>query len=226
MLDRSREPATKPDSSAAAKAETRLTGFDQHFHASIARLTGGLSPLALSQACTDWAEHLLMSPDKQAELLRDAAAAWARFLTYCLHDGPGADCPPCVEPLPQDTRFSREEWRQWPFNILSQGFLLTQQWWHKAATGVPGVTKHHEDIVAFLARQALDTVSPKNFFLTNPEVVAQAQKQSGMNFVRGALNFWEDWQRRRRAESQSAPKRSRLDATSRSRPARLSFVIA
>jgi Poly-beta-hydroxybutyrate polymerase N terminal len=37
-------------------------------------LTGGLSPLALSQAFTDWAEHLMMSPDKQAELIRDAAA--------------------------------------------------------------------------------------------------------------------------------------------------------
>jgi len=79
---------------------------------------------------------------------------------------------------------------QWPFNILSQGFLLTQQWWHKAATDVRGVSKHHEDIMAFLARQALDTVSPKNFPLTNPEVIAQTRKHSGMNFVRGALNFW------------------------------------
>jgi polyhydroxyalkanoate synthase subunit PhaC len=195
MLDRSQEFAPTPASLATAKEETGFTGFDQRFHASIARLTGGLSPLALSQAYTDWAEHLLMSPDKQTALAHDAAAAWARFLSYCLRDGPGADCPPCVDPLPQDTRFRGDEWQQWPFNILSQGFLLTQQWWHKAATDVPGVTKHHEDIMAFLARQALDTVSPKNFPLTNPEVIAQTRKHSGMNFVRGALNFWEDWQR-------------------------------
>jgi polyhydroxyalkanoate synthase subunit PhaC len=194
MLDRAQEFVSPPDS-LAAKAEKDFTGFDQRFHTAIARLTGGLSPLALRQAYTDWAEHLLMSPDKQAALVRDAAAAWARFLTYCLHDGPGSDCPPCIEPLPQDTRFSGEEWRQWPFNILSQGFLLTQQWWHKAVTDIPGVTKHHEDIVAFLARQALDTVSPKNFPLTNPEVIAQTQKQGGINFMCGALNFWEDWQR-------------------------------
>jgi poly[(R)-3-hydroxyalkanoate] polymerase subunit PhaC len=194
MLDRSQEFVSPPDS-LAAKAEKDFTGFDQRFHTAIARLTGGLSPLALRQAYTDWAEHLLMSPDKQAALVHDAAAAWARFLSYCLHDGPGANCPPCIEPLPQDTRFNGEEWRQWPFNILSQGFLLTQQWWHKAATDIPGVTKHHEDIVAFLARQALDTVSPKNFPLTNPEIIAQTRKQSGMNFVRGAINFWEDWQR-------------------------------
>jgi polyhydroxyalkanoate synthase subunit PhaC len=194
MLDRSQKFTSAPDS-AAANAEADFTGFDQRFHASIARWTGGLSPLALNQAYTDWAEHLLMSPDKQAALVRDLIAASARFFSYCWHDGPGANIPLCIEPLPQDTRFRGEEWRQWPFNVLSQGFLLTQQWWHKAATDVPGVTKHHEDIVAFLARQALDTVSPKNFPLTNPEVIAQTRKQGGMNFMRGAINFWEDWQR-------------------------------
>jgi polyhydroxyalkanoate synthase subunit PhaC len=194
MLDRPQE-FVSPRDVLAAKAEKSFAGIDQRFHSAIARLTGGLSPLALNQAYMDWAEHFLMSPDKQAELIHAAAAAWARFLTYCLHDGPGSDCPPCIEPLPQDTRFNGEEWRQWPFNILSQGFLLTQQWWHKAATDIPGVTKHHEDIVAFLARQALDTVSPKNFPLTNPEIIAQTQKQAGTNFMRGALNFWEDWQR-------------------------------
>ena len=168
---------------------------DQRFHAAIARLTGGLPPLALSQAYTNWAGHLLMSPDKQAELTRGAAAASASFLSYCLSAGRGIGCPLCIEPLPQDTRFSGEEWRRWPFKLLSQGFLLTQQWWHEAATGVPGVAKHHEDMVAFLARQALDAVSPKNFPLTNAEVIAQTFKDGGMNFVRGALNFWEDWHR-------------------------------
>ena len=68
MLDRSQEFAPTPDKLATAEEETGFTGFDQRFHASIARLTGGLSPLALSQAYTDWAEHLLMSPDKQAAL--------------------------------------------------------------------------------------------------------------------------------------------------------------
>jgi polyhydroxyalkanoate synthase len=150
-------------------------------------LTCGLSPLALSQAYTDWAGHLLMSRDKQAELMRRA--------------------------LPQDTRFfSGEAWRLWPFNLLSR-FLLSQQWWHGAATGV-------------LARQALDAVSPKNFPLTNPEVFGQILKQSGMNFLHDALNFWEDWHRLPRVQSQWAPRRSRLETTSRSRPARSSFAIA
>ena len=34
--------------------------LDQPFHAGLARLTGGLSPLALRMAFADWAEHLAL----------------------------------------------------------------------------------------------------------------------------------------------------------------------
>ena len=38
-----------------------------------------------------------------------------------------------------------------------------QQWWHNATTGIGGVSAHHEQVVAFVARQLLDTVSPVEF---------------------------------------------------------------
>ena len=58
-----------------------------------------------------------------------------------------------------------------------------------ATTGVPGVTAHHEHVVAFASRQLLDIVSPSNFLLTNPEVLAVTVKSGGMNLVQGAQNF-------------------------------------
>jgi polyhydroxyalkanoate synthase len=114
--------------------ESRPKDFDQPFHTAIVRLSGGLSPLALSQAYTDWAQHLLLSPDKQAELTHKAVQKGQRLLSYCTRAPVASDCPICIEPLPQDKRFVGEAWQRWPFNALYQSFLLTQQWWHNAVT--------------------------------------------------------------------------------------------
>lgn len=169
--------------------------FDRPLHAATARLTAGLSPSALFQAYADWTQHLLFSPDKQLELAEEAVRDWIRFLEYCPRALIDPNCEACIELAPNDKRFAGEAWHRWPFNAMSQGFLLTQQWWHRATTGVKGVEAHHEHIVSFVARQLLDGVSPANFLLTNPEVLETTFQQGGVNLVVGAMNFWEDRRR-------------------------------
>tara|TARA_R110002110_G_scaffold156564_5_gene351683 strand:- start:1821 stop:3605 length:1785 start_codon:yes stop_codon:yes gene_type:complete len=175
--------------------EPARSSLDRPLHAAIGRLTAGISPVALAQAYTDWGQHLLMSPDKQTELVEKAGRKWSRYLEFCLKACTDPDCPACIDPLPQDKRFAGEAWRTWPYNAMYQGFLLTQQWWHNATTGIPGVSRHHEDVVSFVARQLLDTVSPANFLATNPEILKATLDTSGQNLVRGTLNLIEDWQR-------------------------------
>ena len=177
-----------------ARQRPRLS-FDRPLHAAIARLTAGLSPAALFQAYTDWAQHLLFSPDKQLELAEESVRNWMHFLEYWPKALIDPDCEACVELAPNDKRFAGDAWHGWPFNAVSQGFLFTQQWWHHATTDVKGVSVHHEDVVSFVARQMLDVVSPANFLLTNPEVLETTFQQGGMNLVRGAMNFWEDQRR-------------------------------
>jgi len=169
---------------------------DRSVHAAIARLTGGLSPAALAEAYMDWAIHLSAAPGKQLLLAQKAAkkaARLARYATDCAIDPKSTER--CIEPLAQDRRFEGDGWRQWPFNVIHQAFLLNQQWWHNATTGVPGVTAQHENLVQFMARQLLDVFSPANFFATNPEVLERTLAQSGANLLQGLRHMIEDWER-------------------------------
>ena len=165
-------------------------------HASLAKFTMGLSPASLTAAYFDWLIHLMAAPGKQLELTEKAIRKLMRLQHYMLvcatHQG---HAETCIESLPQDNRFAGEAWQQWPFNVLYQSHLLAQQWWHIATTGVPGVSEHHERVLEFTARQILDVFAPSNGLLTNPEVLAKAQRENGQNFVRGFENFMEDWER-------------------------------
>ena len=165
--------------------------LDQAVHAQLARLTQGLSPASIFSAYMDWLAHLSISPGKQHELLHKVARKSMQLGLQGLK-GATVHAKPFIEPLPQDRRFAAPGWQQWPFNMIYQSFLLQQQWWHNATTGVNGVTDHHEQLATFGARQLLDMLSPSNFFLTNPEVLLETVKSGGANLLQGAQNQWHD----------------------------------
>ncbi len=169
--------------------------IDRQVHAALARMTSGLSPVALMAAYNDWAGHLAISPGKQAKLAEKALHKVVRLWLHSCHCASDPDVTPCIKPLSQDKRFAAPAWQPWPYNLLYQSFLLTQQWWHNATTGVPGVSKHHEEVVSFAARQALDVFSPSNFIQTNPEILAATLNEGGANLLRGSMNLIEDWER-------------------------------
>jgi len=152
-------------------------GIDTAWHAALGQFTGGLSPAALATAYVDWSLHLLASPDKQSELLRQSFSG---------STGLEAD---------QDTRFSHPSWSAFPYNYFVQGFLMTQNWWDNATSNLPGVDPKHAQIVNFAARQMIDMVSPANFAATNPQVMARTIEERGQNLIRGARYWIEDFNR-------------------------------
>jgi len=168
--------------------------LDRAVRANLARATLGISPAVLAMAYFDWMVHLAISPGKQVTLGEKALRKAMRLLTYAGRSMSGGEDEPCIEPLPQDRRFKADAWKDWPFSLGYQSFLLMQQWWYNATTGIPGVERQNEAIVEFVARQFLDMYSPSNFIATNPEVLQATQREGGANLVRGWTNFVEDWQ--------------------------------
>lgn len=188
-------PSRAVRTAAHAEEADPVSSLDRLLDATVGRFTLGISPVALWLAYADWAMHLSTSPGKCQQLTEKALRKAVRLLLAAPRMLSGVPAAPCIEPLPQDHRFDSAEWQRPPFNLIYQAFLLNQQWWHSASTGVGGVSPHHEQVVAFATRQLLDTISPVNFIATNPEVMSATLREGGLNLVRGALNFWTDWER-------------------------------
>ena len=172
------------------------SAYDRTLNYAISRATLGLAPAALIEAYLDWLIHLSAAPGKSTELWQEWYRKHVQLFHHVLVCLSSTQPPePCVPPVATDKRFAAPEWQQWPFNAIHQAFLLQEQWWGEATTGIRGITHQHERAVSFAARQILDMVSPSNFVATNPVVLNRTIADGGANLVRGAMNFLEDWER-------------------------------
>jgi poly[(R)-3-hydroxyalkanoate] polymerase subunit PhaC len=205
-----------------ARAESQPDSFDRIAHARLGRATAGISPASLGAAYLDWAVHLAESPGKQGELWLKAWRKAHRFALWTLN-ARSAERELCIEPLPQDRRFADPAWREWPFNLLFQAFLLGQQWWHNATTGVRGVSPHHEDVISFAARQWLDMFSPSNFIATNPVVLRETIRCGGANLAQGWVNMAEDLQRQLAGRKPAGTEKYRVGETVAVTPGKVVF---
>ncbi|CUI02714.1 Polyhydroxyalkanoic acid synthase [Janthinobacterium sp. CG23_2] len=110
------------------------TPLDRFLHAMRAHATQGISPTSLALAQADWLLNLLQSPGKWQRLLQKAWTKELRWLDYARRSTLGEAPQPCIEPLAQDRRFHDPACQRWPYNLVQQAFLLSQQWWHNATT--------------------------------------------------------------------------------------------
>ncbi|MBM3951869.1 MAG: alpha/beta fold hydrolase [Rhodospirillales bacterium] len=182
---KARPPAEPPGAQMPFPAATE--SIDRVVHAVQGRLTSGMAPAATALAFFDWLVHLANSPGKMNELAQNAYAKSLGFALYAARNGfrPGQSDAPFITPLPGDTRFASDEWRKYPFNMIHQAFLLGEQWWNYATKEVRGVSRHHQDMVGFSARQFWDMIAPSNYLLTNPDLVKTTLEQGGANLARG-----------------------------------------
>ncbi|WP_083237523.1 MULTISPECIES: PHA/PHB synthase family protein [Burkholderia] len=160
--------------------------------AAVAAMTFGLSPASLALAVLDWSMHLAVSPGKCFDLAMQVGRAACGLAPPEPHVDALDETRMAVHEGPGDPRFTAPGWAHWPFSCYRDAFLAAQRWWCDATTGVPGVERHHEALVRFVARQCLDACSPGNFAATNPVVIDAALHSGGANFAAGALHWLDD----------------------------------
>ena len=175
--------------------------IDQQFRSALAEMTRGMSLIELSLAYLDWLTHLAISPGKRLQLTESLIRKLMQLGVYNVRALFGAhnNAPAKTS----HSRFSDEAWQRWPFNTFAQSWLVTRDWWREATTDVAGVGKEHGLLVAFMAEQILEAISPANFPPTNPEIQKVTRKERGRNFLRGIENLIDD--RKRKNTGQPPP---------------------
>lgn len=172
--------------------------IDQQFRAALAAMTRGMSLIELALAYIDWMAHLAISPGKRLQLTESLIRKMVKLGVYNVRALLGAQNEAPAKA--SHSRFSGEAWQHWPFNTMAQSWLVTRDWWREATTDVDGVGKEHGLLVAFMAEQMLEAMSPANFPLTNPEIQKVTQKERGRNFLRGIENLIDDRMRKSTGE--------------------------
>lgn len=181
--------ASKP---AANGNERSFENLDRVARAALGRFTQGVSPNAMSAAALDWASHLARAPGRQLEL---SVAAWTgalRLQRFAWTSVMGEKATPPFSPRADDHRFVAPEWREPPFSLYAQTFLAAEDFWAQATRQVRGSSAQHAQRMAFMARQALDVVSPSNSLALNPLLLKTTLAEGGLNLMRGASNLFDD----------------------------------
>jgi polyhydroxyalkanoate synthase len=220
---RGREPAPAVEAPAPGALSGPLE-LDRYLHYLVARATAGVSPAACANAFFDWGFHLAASPGLQLELFGEAVQSWSRLANFAQAaavSGPHAS--PCIAPQLHDKRFESDRWKDFPFSVFAQAFLLSEEWWHNAATRVRGVDKQNARRVDFIMRQALDVFAPTNSVMTNPDVLVRTQAELGLNLVRGFWNFLNDVERSRSRKAPEGAEKFQVGETVAVTPGKVVF---
>ncbi len=175
-----------------APREHAYQALDRGAMATLAPFTAGLSPHAMIDAWADWAMHLARAPGRQLELIERAQTNALKLARYGAETMLGRDVEKPFTEKPWDSRWRHEGWEKLPFGLWQQGFLAVHDWWDAATADLRGLRRQNAERTGFMARQFLDTVSPANFPLANPEILEATARCGGRNWIEGAAHFAED----------------------------------
>ncbi|WP_086931042.1 PHA/PHB synthase family protein [Agarilytica rhodophyticola] len=130
-------------------------------------------------------EQQLAFMEKQQQLWQNASKAFM-----------GEEFAPVISEPKGDKRFGDDDWQGNPgFNYLKQAYLLNAEYMHQLVDVLEFEDKKVEQQVRFYTRQFINSLSPSNYVLTNPEVCREILTTQGENLAKGIDNFMHDLER-------------------------------
>lgn len=121
--------------------------------------------------------------EQQSQLFKNTTE---EFLT-------GKHVEPVIQPGKGDRRFSDEEWENHPmFNYLKQSYLLNSNLIQDFVGNLKFEDRKSEEQAKFFTRQYVNSISPTNYVLTNPEVCRDILASDGECLAKGVDNFIRD----------------------------------
>ena len=148
-------------------------------------LSEKLSALLASGVQVDTASLLakqMAFEEKQGELWQSASKAMM-----------GEKLEPVISEAPGDKRFKDSDWSDNPvYSYLKQSYLLNSQMLQSLVDSLTFSDPKAAEQVRFYTRQYINSVSPGNHLLTNPEVCREIIATQGQSLVKGAENFMRD----------------------------------
>ncbi|HET7313953.1 alpha/beta fold hydrolase [Salinisphaera sp.] len=172
--------------------------LDRETAARWGQIARGLDVRRIALAYVHWLTHMGMAPGKVAQLSELWFRQYAQLGGFAMRSLLHTEAARAIEPDPDDRRFTDAGWRQLPFSLIEQHYLLRRYWWTQATANVSGLSDRNENLVRFYTRLAVDSVSPYNFPLTNPEVWRATWEANGFNLLRGAGHLVRDIDRYRK----------------------------
>ncbi|HVF92785.1 MAG TPA: class I poly(R)-hydroxyalkanoic acid synthase [Sphingomonas sp.] len=126
--------------------------------------------------------------ERTRDFWTDSMSLWQRFLDP-------SKAEPVEEPAAhaRDKRFKAAAWRDNPvFDLTRQSYLLISDHLLRSVEALDGVDPKQKESLRFAAKGFVDAMSPSNFALTNPEVMARAVETKGESLLKGLQNMLAD----------------------------------
>ncbi len=121
--------------------------------------------------------------EKHSELIQAAARAMAESDTE-FEEVAGHE---------KDRRFQDPEWYENPFfNYIRQSYLINADFFKNVVDSIEFEDHKTAEQAKFLTRQYINSLSPANYVLTNPEVCREIIETEGRSIVKGMDKFFKD----------------------------------